>query len=118
MAAAHVCGRPLVDVVPDLEARGLLAPFQRVLESGEAHVLAPAFHHYLIPCNPCSNSAHFTRMQQLVTLGALREEDAVQGVLVTIEDVTGRLDAERTLAAELRSPDPAVRRRAAELFVG
>jgi hypothetical protein len=112
--AADVRGRPLIEVVPDLEARGLLAPFHAVLESGEAHVLAPAFHHYLIPCDPRSHSAHFTRMQQLVTLGALRDGNDVRGVLVTIEDVTGRLDVERTLAAELRSADPAVRQRAAD----
>jgi HEAT repeat protein len=112
--AADVLGRALVDVVPDLQARGLLAPFHGVLESGEAHVLAPAFHRYLIPCAPRSPSPHFTHMQQLVTLGALREANDVRGVLVTIEDVTGRLDAERTLAADLRHADPAIRQRASD----
>jgi HEAT repeat protein len=114
LAGAEVLGRPLIDVVPDLEARGLLAAFHRVLETGEAHVLASTFHHYLIPCPPASPSPYFAHMQQLVTLGALREENAVRGVLVTIEDVTSRLDGERTLAAELRSVDPAVRQRAAD----
>jgi HEAT repeat protein len=109
---ADVRGRSLIEVIPDLQPRGLLARFERVLESGEVQVLAPAFHHYLIPCPPRPVSPNFEHMQQLVTLGALREGDAVVGVMATIEDVTGRLDAERALAADLRSPDPVVRERA------
>lgn len=107
------CGRPLAEVIPDLDRRGLLARFARVLETGEAQVLAPAFHHYLIACSPRSPSPYFQFMQQLVTLAALREHDRVAGVMATVEDVTARLDADRTLAAELQSPDPAVRQRAA-----
>ena len=112
--AAAACGRALADVVPDAGARGLLDRFTRVLASGQAQVLAPAFHHYLIPCPPRTPSPHFERMQQLVTLGALREGDRVVGVMATIEDVTARLDAERALAADLQSDDPEARRRAAE----
>ena len=92
----------------------LLDRFTRVLESGQAQVLAPAFHHYLIPCAPRTPSPNFERMQQLVTLGALREGDRVVGVMATIEDVTPRLDAERALAADLQSDDPEARGRAAE----
>lgn len=108
-------GRRLPEVLPDLERRGLLGRFSRVLETGEAQVLAPAFHHYLIPCAPRSPSAHFQFMQQHVTLGPLREGDRVAGVMATIEDVTAQLDADRTLSAELQSADPAVRERAAKL---
>jgi HEAT repeat protein len=112
--ASDVRGRALEDVIPDLRSRGLLERFERVLQTGEAQVLAPAFHHYLIPCPARPDSPHFTHMQQLVTLGALREGETVVGVMATIEDVTGRLEAERALAAELRSQDPAVRQRASE----
>jgi HEAT repeat protein len=112
ISASGACGRQLHDVVPDLERRGLLARFTRVLETGEAQVLAPAFHHYLIACAPASPSPYFSFMQQLVTLGPLRENDRVAGVMATIEDVTARLDAERAFAAELHSDDPAVRARA------
>ena len=105
-------GRPLGEVLPDLERRGLLTMFAHVIETGQAQVLAPAFHHYLVACPPRTPSAHFEFMQQLVTLGPLREEDRIAGVMATIEDVTERLDAERTLAEDLRSTDPAVRSRA------
>ena len=52
VAEADVRGRPLVELFPDLEARGLLARLRRVGESGRVEVLAPAFHEYLIPCAP------------------------------------------------------------------
>jgi HEAT repeat protein len=110
---ARAVGRPLGEVVPELAARGLLAHFARVAATGEPHVLAPAFHHYLMACPPAEPSRHFDRMQQLVTLAALLDGDRIAGVMATIEDVTARLDAERTVAEDLRSSDPAVRERAA-----
>jgi len=113
IASHEASGRPLVDVVPSLAERGLLTRFEQVLQSGEVQVLAPAFHHYLIPCAPKTPSAHFDRMQQRVTLGALREAVRIVGVMVTIEDVTERLDEERALAADLRSADPIARDSAA-----
>jgi HEAT repeat protein len=113
MQADDVCGKRLTAVIPDIEARGLLKWFSHVLNSGEPQVLAPAFHHYLIPCPPPFGS-HFSHMQQLVTLGALREGDAVAGVMATVEDVTVRLDMERTLLRDLQSTDPAVRQAASE----
>ena len=116
--ARDACGRLLEEVIPDLDRRGLLARFSRVLETGEAQVLAPAFHHYLIACPPRSASPYFQFMQQLVTLGPLREHDRVAGVMATVEDVTARLDADRTLAAELQSPDPAIRQRATARVAG
>lgn len=114
IAASDARGRALEDVIPDLRSRGLLQRFERVLASGEVQVLAPAFHHFLVACPPRPASPNFAHMQQLVTLGALREGNSIVGVMATIEDVTERLDAERALAAELRSPDPEVRQRAAE----
>ena len=59
-AADDVRGRPLEDVVPDLAPRGLLRYFHEVLATGAIQVLAPAFHHYLIPCPPRSPSQRFT----------------------------------------------------------
>ena len=45
-------GRALTTLLPDIEKRGLLKRFQRSLNEGVVEVLAPAFHHYLIPCAP------------------------------------------------------------------
>jgi len=112
--AAAAIGRPLTDVAPDLEARGLLATIGEPLESGGTRVLAPALHSHLISCPPLAPSAHFQRMQQRVVIGALQEGQDTVGLIVTVEDVTERLDRERALAEELRQASPDARRRAIE----
>ena len=106
-------GRPLGELFPELEPRGLLARLRHVSETGEVAVLAPAFHEYLLPCPPRTRAAHFARMQQHVTLAPLRAADAIVGVVVTIEDVTARRDRERELARQLKSDDESERLHAA-----
>lgn len=114
IAEESAVGRALTAVVPDLERRGLLKRFQRSLNEGVVEVLATAFHHYLILCPPINASKHFDQMQQRVTIAPLRDDDSILGLLVTIEDVTERLDNERELAARLAQGDELVRLNAAE----
>src|SRR5262245_47324089 len=95
LLAAVVYGQPLTQVVPDFDARGLRKGLERVLSEGVVEVLAPAFHGHLIPCAPSIPSRHFATMQQWLTIAPLREDDRVVGTIVTIEDVTDRLDRER-----------------------
>src|SRR6185295_4316081 len=109
-------GQALTALLPDLEKRGLLKRFQRSLNDGVVEVLATAFHHYLIPCPPLVQSKRFDKMQQLVTIAPLREDNRIGGLIVTIEDVTERLDRERDLAEQLTHPDEIERLRAAEVF--
>ena len=108
------CGQALTALLPDLEHRGLLKRFQRSLHDGVVEVLATAFHHYLIPCAPVTPSKHFDKMQQRVTIAPLRDDTTIAGLIVTIEDVTERLDQERELAARLAQGDEATRLSAAE----
>jgi len=107
-------GRVLTELFPDLEARGIAARFRRVLDEGVVEVLAPAFHHYLIPCPPQAPSPYFDRMQQRTTIAPLRQDEKIIGVLVTVEDVTERRSREKELAAELKRPEEERRLRAAE----
>jgi HEAT repeat protein len=107
--AARARGRRLDDLVPDLRARVLVDLIREPLVSGSAQVLAPALHKFLIPCPPLEPSEEFDRMQQRVVVGALRDEERAVGLVVTIEDVTMRLEQERKLARHLRDTDPAVR---------
>ena len=110
------CGHTLADLYPELAARGLLERLERVARTGVVEVLAPAFHGHFLPCPPREPSAHFTRMQQHVTIAPLRGEGAIVGVIVTIEDVTRRLDYERELATQLRHADDSGRLQAAWLL--
>jgi HEAT repeat protein len=107
-------GQSLVALIPDVEERRLLARFRRVLDEGVVEVLAPAFHHYLIPCAPLVPSKRFDKMQQRVNIAPLRENERVVGLIVTVEDVTGRLDRERDLSEHLTDPDETTRLRAAQ----
>ncbi|HEX6045493.1 MAG TPA: HEAT repeat domain-containing protein [Pyrinomonadaceae bacterium] len=107
-------GRRLTVLLPDLEKRGLLKRFHRSLQDGVVEVLAPAFHHYLIPCAPVSPSEQFDKMQQRVTIAPLRDEESIAGLIVTIEDVTERLERERELATRLEEGDETTRLHAAE----
>src|ERR671913_802631 len=93
-------GKTLAELLPDLEVSRLLARFRRVLDEGVVEVLAPAFHHYLIPCAPSRPSKHFDKMQQRVTIAPLREDDRTVGALVTVEDVTARIEREHSLSEQ------------------
>lgn len=114
IAASAAIGQPLSALVPDLEARGLLERFRRVLQEGAVETFAPAFHHYLIPCPPSFPSKYFEYMQQRVTVSPVREGDRIIGTAIAIEDVTARRERERDLAFELASPNEATRLRAAQ----
>jgi HEAT repeat protein len=101
IASAQAVGRPLIEVIPSIATRGLLTRFEEVVASGAVHVFSPGLHRYLLPCPPAAPSRRFEHMQQRVTLGPLRDGDRITGVMVAIEDVTTRLEAERDLAEAL-----------------
>ncbi|MEN9938302.1 MAG: hypothetical protein RLZZ387_4881 [Chloroflexota bacterium] len=116
IAAADATGRPLNELVLDLEARGLHARLTRVLTDGVVEVLAPALHHYLIPCPPSAPSRRFDLMQQRVTIAPVSEGEHIVGAVITIEDVTARRERERDLAEMLDSPDEHARLHAAQVL--
>jgi HEAT repeat protein len=94
-------GQALTALLPDLEQRGLLKRFQRSLNEGVVEVLSSAFHHYLIPCAPISPAKHYDKMQQHVTIAPLRDDHSIAGLIVTVEDVTERLERERELSTTM-----------------
>lgn len=105
----EVRGVPLASLVPDLETRGVLAHFERVLKDGVVETLSSAVNPYLFKCPTLKPSLHFDRMQQRVTIAPLREKGSIIGTVVSIEDVTARLDCQNDLAFQLASPDESVR---------
>ncbi len=96
MSMEQSCGQKITDLIPDLEQRGLLERFQRVITEGVIETLAPAFHQYLIPCPVASK--YFQYMQQRVTITPLREKNTIIGTIITLEDVTVRRERELDLA--------------------
>ena len=115
IAESTACGRPLAELFPELLERGLLSRLRRVADEGSVEVLSAAFHKYFLPCPPMEPRSPFARMRQHVTLTPLLHVgSAVDGVVVTIEDVTPRVQHEHELARELESHDEEVRLRAAQ----
>jgi HEAT repeat protein len=107
-------GHHLEEIVPDLRSRMLIDLIREPLISGSAQVLAPALHKYLIPCPPLEPSLEFDHMQQRVVVGALRDAHRSVGLVISVEDVTERLERERQLAHQLREQSPSARLKAVE----
>lgn len=106
----------LDEIVPGLTSRALADLIREPLVSGSPQVLAPALHKFLIPCAPVVPSEEFEQMQQRVVVGALRDDHHAVGLVISVEDVTERLEHERRLARELRNATPDVRLKAVEQF--
>ncbi|MGC2237185.1 MAG: HEAT repeat domain-containing protein [Pyrinomonadaceae bacterium] len=114
ISAESARGKSFVETISNLEERGLLPRFQRVLEEGTVEILAPAFHRFLICCPPLSASKRFAEMRQRVTIAPLKENETIRGLIVTVEDVTERIEREIELAEQLNDADEAVRLQAAK----
>ncbi len=107
----------LLDIFPEIPARGQQDHFQRVLSGGGLEKFSPPAYPYLIPCLPRTYSKRFEYMQQQVTIAPLREANGIVGTIVTVEDVTPQLDREhelQELSSQLKSTDESLRVRAAQ----
>jgi signal transduction histidine kinase len=114
LSAAHVCGRPLVEVFPDLAARKLEDQYHRALE-GQVSVLSTALHRYLLPLPPTVRDAGFQHMQQTARIGPLLSDRMVCGTITTIEDVTQREIHTAALSEHAALLETKVRERTARL---
>src|SRR6266850_2918214 len=112
--AREVLGKPLTEIFPEIQSRGLIAALRRVLEHGAVELLAPALHEYLIACPPGAGARKFRLMQQIVVIAPLREGQKITGLVATIEDVTSRRENELQGADPLAGEDWRARREAVE----
>src|SRR5688500_16337819 len=87
-----------------------------VIAHGLTRVLAPAIHGCVIACPPRRPSTRYAEMQQRVTVAPLRGDAGIVGAIVTVEDVTDRLDAEHDLAREWGSADWRLRAQATRIL--
>jgi HEAT repeat protein len=111
---ADVVGRSILDAIPGLRDRApIIARFEQTLKEGTIEILAPSFHQFLIPCPPLFHSQHFAEMRQQTRIAPLLDDDTICGLIVTVEDVTQRMEKEIDLATALRSADSSVRLEAA-----
>jgi len=113
-SAADICGRRLIEIFPEIERRGLVAPFHRAVQEGAVELLAPALHGYLIACPPQIDTSRFRQMQQRAVIAPLRDGSAIVGLVETMEDVTARREDEMEGAKSLASEDGVKRRQQVE----
>ncbi|MGC8872851.1 MAG: diguanylate cyclase [Chloroflexia bacterium] len=105
--AHQAVGRSLFELYPELEQRGIVAQYRRVLETGEVVVWSQRFHRYLLPMSPALPGAPFEQMQQSARIVPLFREGQVVGVVTLIEDVTERVWREAELKAQIEELDAA-----------
>lgn len=89
LSAKQFIGKKLTEAIPDLESRGLLARFHKTLNEGTVEVLSSVFHKYLIKCELQTISGGTVLMKQHVTIGPLKTEHRIVGLIITIEDASG-----------------------------
>lgn len=89
LAAELACGRPLVEVCPDVTARGLRRHYERAL-AGEAVTLRQREHGYLLHLPAPQNGAGIDQMQQRAVISPLQVGGEVVGTLTAITDLTER----------------------------
>jgi signal transduction histidine kinase len=105
-SAPEVLGRPLIELYPDLAARGLLECYRRAM-AGETLLLPHNAYGYHLPM-PAPGRHDLAQMLQDTQISPLRQEGAIVGAITTIADQTGR-----TLVSDeaLRAAEEAVRLR-------
>ncbi|HET7697568.1 MAG TPA: ATP-binding protein [Vicinamibacterales bacterium] len=101
IAAADAVGRRLVEVVPDIEARGLDVHFRAAL-AGEPRVLSHRFHRYLIPA-----AAGQMESAQTVRIAPLEVDGAIVGTIAIVEDVSDRVITEREMRRQIEAAETA-----------
>lgn len=89
LTAEQVIGRPLLELFPDLETRGLYLRFTRALK-GEISVLSTALHRYLLPLRGSGEDQASAFMLQTARVAPLPGAGGVAGTITVIEDVTQR----------------------------
>src|SRR5687767_3389744 len=91
--AVDVLGCDLLDVYPELVARGFDQYYHQAL-AGQVIVLAQRLHAYLLPMLATNDFGTFEQMQQSARIGPLLDGGQVVGTTTVIDDVTERLARE------------------------
>lgn len=100
--SADVCGISLLEIVPELkENQDFFHCITEVLTTGIHQTFAPIFAPYLIPCLPQSISIYCDKMQQEVIISSLTEVEQIKGLIITIEDITPKIEEEKNLQQQL-----------------
>lgn len=97
--ASEIIGRPLLEALPELGARGLDAHYHAAL-AGEPRVLAYTFHKFLVAARPGS-----AEPAQSARIAPLELDGEIIGTITVIEDVSERVARERELRHQIETAE-------------
>jgi signal transduction histidine kinase/CheY-like chemotaxis protein len=100
--AAEVMGRSLLDLVPDLAARGVDQYYRDAL-AGQISVVSYGLHRYVLALRPTHPDLGMTHMPQSARIGPLWDAGAVIGTVTQIEDVSDRVGSEVELRKQIEA---------------
>jgi len=105
MTQSQVIGKPLFELFPDLQQRGLNLLYEDVL-GGQVRLLSQRLHHYLIRM-PAISEEGFDEMLQTAHIAPLIKDSTIVGTITIINDVTERAARERELRAAREAAEEA-----------
>lgn len=89
ISASIAIGRKITEIIPDIESRGLGSRLNKALNEGTVEILSSVFHKYLIKCERKIPGNDAVVMKQHVTIGPLKSEHGVVGLIISVEDASG-----------------------------
>ncbi|HEY7788919.1 MAG TPA: ATP-binding protein [Vicinamibacterales bacterium] len=98
--ADDVLGHSLLDLFPDLTARGLDQSYREAL-AGHVSVISHGLHGFVLPLPATHPDVHAAEMPQSGRIAPLLEGETVIGTVTTIEDVSDRLASEGELRRQI-----------------
>jgi signal transduction histidine kinase/CheY-like chemotaxis protein len=102
-SAADALGQPLLQIYPDLVARGLDRRFEEALRDGRVSTLSHGLHGYVLALPPTHPDLGLAEMPQSGRIGPLKDGDAIIGTVTVIENVSERLANEVTLRTQVEA---------------
>jgi signal transduction histidine kinase/ActR/RegA family two-component response regulator len=101
--AGRAIGSPLLEMFPDLSARGILRYYESTL-AGEVNVLSQSLHRFVFRMQTADRPEP---MPQSVRIAPLMEEGDVIGTITVIEDVSERVLNEREMRRQIIAAETA-----------
>jgi PAS domain S-box-containing protein len=98
--ASAMLGRSLLELYPDLTARGLDQYYRDAL-AGRVGLISQGLHRYVVRMRPTNHGLSFDEMPQNARIGPLLDGQDVIGTVTTLDDVSDRLKSEAELRKQL-----------------
>ena len=101
-SATEMIGRPLLELYPDLKARGLDEIYHEAI-AGHGSIVSHLLHSYLLPMPARVGEHHFATMPQRARIAPLLAGGRSLGTVTLIDDVSERVVSEHELRRQIEA---------------